>query len=351
MRGSAVVVGAGIGGLCAATGLDRAGWSVTVVERWPEVVGIGAGLGIWPDAQQALDGLGVGDAFGRRAIPFGTTSLFTKDGRRLSAVPSARVERRAGRPIKILRRADLVSILLDAASSCSILTDVDVSDRPDLIVGPDVVIGADGLRSTVRRTCFPDQVAAPRHTGMVAWRGSAPFELDEAAYGETWGDGALFGLTRLAQGATNWYAAVPTGRDTDLDFAQATERFLSWRSPIPSVLEGADPNQVLRHPIEDLDPHLSSYVSGRTALIGDAAHAMTPNLGRGACEAILDAAELVARLRTADDVPSALSNYDRVRRPPTRRGVQRSRHAMRVATTRHTGPRNSAVRMVSPLIH
>jgi 2-polyprenyl-6-methoxyphenol hydroxylase-like FAD-dependent oxidoreductase len=67
MKGYATIAGAGVGGLCTAIGLARGGWTVTVLERWPEVVGTGAGLGVWPDAQAALDDLGVGEAFSKRA--------------------------------------------------------------------------------------------------------------------------------------------------------------------------------------------------------------------------------------------------------------------------------------------
>jgi 2-polyprenyl-6-methoxyphenol hydroxylase-like FAD-dependent oxidoreductase len=349
----AVVVGAGIGGLCAAAGLRRAGWQVTVLERWPQVVGIGAGLAVWPDAQRCLDVLGVGESFRERAVSFGPASLFTASGRRLCAVPSRRAERRGGAPIRILRRSDLMDMLLDAAGGCDIRTGADVAGHVDLLGHADVVVAADGLGSAVRSLYFQD-AAAPRYSGYVGWRGFVPFELgggQPGGYGETWGDGALFGVTRLGPGATNWYAAVPASPGQTQTFAEATARFRSWREPIPRVLAAADPGQALRHPIYELRPHLRSFVTGKIALIGDAAHAMTPNLGRGACEAILDAARLVECLTAAGaGIAAALAAYDQARRKPAQRAADRSRTALRVATTHRQAPRDLLLRMLSPLI-
>ena len=336
--------------MCTAIGLQKAGWQVSVVERWPTIVGIGAGLGVWPDAQAALDSLGLGGAFLERSIAFGASSLFNAGGRRLCAVPSARAERIGGRPIRILRRSDLIELLAEHASECEIRTGVDIAEHPELADRADLIVGADGLGSSVRSALMPASRTTPRYSGFVAWRGSVDRELDDASYGETWGDGSLFGLTRLRAGETNWYAAVPEADPAAGTFAAVAQRFAGWRDPIPEVLAATDTERVLRHAVFDLAPDLDSYVHGTVALVGDAAHAMTPNLGRGACEAILDAVELVAQVGATDDIATALAAYDRIRRPPTQKAVHASRRAMTVATTRYEKPRDLAARALSVVV-
>jgi 2-polyprenyl-6-methoxyphenol hydroxylase-like FAD-dependent oxidoreductase len=106
----------------------------------------------------------------------------------------------------------------------------------------------------------------------------------------------------MEAGRTNFYAAVPAGEGDRGTFADLREQFASWHAPIPKVRAAAAPDDVLRNPIFDLHPPLISYVHGRVVLLGDAAHAMTPNLARGACEAITDAVTLVAMLRRSQRI-------------------------------------------------
>jgi len=108
-----------------------------------------------------------------------------------------------------------------------------------------------------------------------------------------------------------------------------------------------DANEVLRHPVHDLQPHLNSYVLNNAALIGDAAHAMSPSLGRGGCEAILDALELVSQVSATNNIAGALQAYDRTRRPATQRIVVRARWALRFSTLRHTSVRNGLLRVAT----
>jgi 2-polyprenyl-6-methoxyphenol hydroxylase-like FAD-dependent oxidoreductase len=349
MTRTAIVVGAGIGGLSTATGLQRAGWSVTVLERWPEVVGVGAGIGVWPDAQRALDRLGVGAAFQERAVAFGPGTLRRADGRRLARLPDEAVARRAGIGVRILSRADLVDVLHTAATGAgaTVRTGVEVRDVGALLAAAEVVVAADGLHSQVRQEWFGAS-SAPRDTGRIAWRGAADVVPD--SYGETWGGGALFGVTRLGPGRTNWYAVPPRGTPAaTLDDVRAV--FAAWHEPVPYVLAATRPEDARAHRLAVLDPPLATFVRGRVALLGDAAHAMLPTLGRGACEAILDADALVDALRGQASVEDALARYDARRRRPAQRTVRRSALAARVAlATRLVPVRDTAVRLAGGLV-
>jgi len=110
------------------------------------------------------------------------------------------------------------------------------------------------------------------------------------------------------------------------------------------------PTRCCATPVEDLQPHPKSYVLGNAALVGDAAPAMSPTLGRGGCEAILDALELVSRLRSTGDVAGVLRLYDRVRRPATQRVVVRARWALRLSSLRYTAVRNGLLRVATRLM-
>lgn len=346
MGRNALVVGAGVGGLCTAIGLRRAGWSVTVLERWPTVVGIGAGLGVWPDAQRALAGVGLEEEFRAAAVDSGAANLWRHDGRRLAPVPTARVDRRAGMPVRIIARSALMDLLVAAAGDTEIRTGTDVRDVPGLVSTADVVVGADGLRSAVRDLQFGP--VAVRYLGCVAWRAQIdgePAAYGETAYGETWGPGALVGTTPVSPGRTNVYVAVRTPLGQVEQWTDVRDRLASWHPVVADALSRVDGAGVLRHELADL-PTLPSLVQGKTALLGDAAHAMAPSLGRGASEAILDAAALVSALTHERDVPAALRTYDTVRRRPGQRTAARSRTLLRVATAeRWTRPRDLAVRI------
>ncbi|MFG1928557.1 FAD-dependent monooxygenase [Cryptosporangium sp. NPDC048952] len=313
--GTAAVVGAGIGGLATTIALRREGWDVTVLERWPRIVDLGTAIGLWPDAQRALDRLGVGDRIRAVGIPYTSGLVRTKSGRMIAALPLRRIEKRGGAPVLMVPRTTLIRTLADAVPADIVRTGVTVDDPEALRREYDLVVGADGYRSAVRAAYFPE--VRTRYLGITAIRGVVDGEFGPT--GEVWGRGALVGVTPVERGRTNWYTALRAPAHTRLTIADLREKFAGYPDPIPALLDKAD--DLLRHDVHDLAPKPRSYVHGNVVLVGDAAHAMAPSLGQGACQALVDADCLATH---------GLENYDRLRRRTTQRLARGSRALSRL---------------------
>jgi 2-polyprenyl-6-methoxyphenol hydroxylase-like FAD-dependent oxidoreductase len=214
----------------------------------------------------------------------------------------------------------------------------------------DVVVAADGIASRLRHALLPP--AAPRGTGLVAWRAVVPadgFDID-AVTGEAWGRGDMFGAARLTEDRVHWFASArgpqSSGRSERAEHEMLLERFADWHAPIPGIIGSTPPEAIIRTELREM-PSLSTWISGRVALLGDAAHAMLPNLGQGGCQAIEDAAVLATSLWTAGDVHDALSAYEQARRPRAEEIARQSRRMSALAHQRNpavVGLRNIAMR-------
>lgn len=348
---SAIVVGGGIGGLAAAAALANDGWQVTLFEQAPEFGPVGAGVGLAPNAVRAMDRLGAGEQLRTRGMVSGL-GIRTASGRWLTELPAERLLERFGAPMFALHRADLHRMLLDAAAGVTLRTghravsptgDGSVSlDGPDgpVTATADLVVAADGVHSRLRSTLYPHHRGA-RYAGYVCWRGMVPAETAQRLHigptlTETWGRGKRFGIAPLGDGQVYWFAcaAGPEGsfREDGLDDVLA--RFRRWHEPIPQLLMATDPAALIRSDIYYVHSRLPSFVHGRVALLGDAAHAVTPDIGQGACLAIEDAVVLATTMRTEAGIPSALHAYDRARRPRTQRMARLSGVAARVLQAR-----------------
>ncbi|MEU8773742.1 FAD-dependent monooxygenase [Streptomyces sp. NPDC048606] len=355
----AVIAGAGIGGLTAAVALHHRGWRVTVCERAAAPTAVGAGIVLAPNALRALDAIGFDlaalDDTGAGAHPVpAAMGLRRPSGTRLSRTDTAALTARYGRPPLAVHRAALTAALSGALPEGAIAYDravTDVGSTGDAAVvrttsgelAADAVIAADGIHSPLRTRFFPDHPGL-RHSGETAWRTVLPVRVTEGC--ETWGRGERFGMVPLADGRSYVYATavVPEGyRPADLR-AELLRRYGTWHDPIPALLERIDPERVLQHDLYDLAGPLPRLNHGRIAWIGDAAHAMTPNLGQGGCQAVEDAAVLAHLLdgEAGEDVPAALAAYSRARLARTDAIRVRARRAGRVAAVSH--PLAAAVR-------
>lgn len=347
MRGTAAILGGGIGGLATAIHLRNNGWDVTVYEQAATLPTTGTALGLWPGALRALDVLGVGAevrAIGRRQAG---AALLRPDGSKIAAIDLAAMQRRTGDPVYLLSRPPLLRLLADALDGTVVHFGASAPDVRSLDA-PDVVIAADGLSSPARAALFGDR-HRPRYVGATAWRGTVDGDVDTTT--EIWGEGARFGITPQEAGRTNWFAGIraPAGqRRSGAEVAILRSHFGHWNGAVRRVLDQLTEESVLRHDLYQLDPPLPSFVRGNVALIGDAAHAMTPDLGRGACEALVDGVTVARCLVEQPRVDTALATYDARRRRATQRLARASRLVNRMAHARRLVPlRNAMMRVVT----
>jgi 2-polyprenyl-6-methoxyphenol hydroxylase-like FAD-dependent oxidoreductase len=270
---------------------------------------------------------------------------------------------RFGAPLLFMHRARLQACLLRAVGPSAVRLGAECLDATQdtevanirladgSIQEGALIVGADGLCSTVRAALSADQ--APSYSGLTAWRGVVP--LDDALArrvrtGEFLGPGAVFGVASLSGSQAYWWASARQS-ESALTPLGATKpellrRFSRWLDPIPELISATPEESIVRTLLYER-PMRSTLASGRIALVGDAAHPMLPSLGQGACQAIEDAAELAVVLVQTQDIPDALMLFNARRAPHTRAVVLASRRMAGVAHRQNplaVGIRNALMR-------
>jgi 2-polyprenyl-6-methoxyphenol hydroxylase-like FAD-dependent oxidoreductase len=328
----ATVIGAGIGGLAAGIALRRAGLEVTIHEAAEEIRPLGAGLSIWPNGIRALRALGLDALVDDEGVPRVSGALRRADGSILAEFGAETIANRWGEPLVGLHRRDLHEGLLAAFGDEGLHLDSRLIDIEDDILRfadgdeerPDLAVGADGLRSVARSALFT--VEEPRDSDIVAFRGISPAPAEVPA-GEWWGEESVAGLLPLRGGLVYWYVAhrvaegAPNPEPSELE-----KRVAEFAAPLREIVAATPAAEVLLHRLCDRPP-LRGWSSGKTTLLGDAAHPMLPFLGQGACSALEDAVALGVAVAGAGDVSAVLAAYEESRVRRTAKLVHGSRRA------------------------
>ncbi|HEY7951607.1 MAG TPA: FAD-dependent monooxygenase [Solirubrobacteraceae bacterium] len=326
-----VVVGAGIGGLATSIALRDTDAEVVVLERAPDLakVELGAGVTLWANAMLILDRLGVGAEIRERGAVLKCFEQRNTRGRLLSRWPLDEMARRLGAPICGINRPDLHAALVRGAGSEQVRTGCNV-ERFEQANGSvsvalagggdetgDVLIGADGIDSTIRKQLLGEQ--APRHSGLTMWRANVPYDesiapaVDFIAW---WGSGTKFVIFRSGPERLSWEAIVtspPGGQDAPGERKRAVlDRFADFTAPVHRIVEATDEQAIFRTDVFDRPPD-ERWGEGRVTLLGDAAHPMTFAVGQGAAQALEDALAIGRALGKDGDVEAALRAYEQPR--------------------------------------
>jgi 2-polyprenyl-6-methoxyphenol hydroxylase-like FAD-dependent oxidoreductase len=360
---TAVVVGAGIGGLAAAIALRRTDWGVQIVEQASSPRELGFALALAPNALAALDELGIGERVRRDGVEIETFDLRRTDGSLLKRIRFA-AESRGKRSVFLLRPA-LHGALLDAvgqeplrlASRVTGLTQapdaVSLTFADGTSSQGDVVVGADGVASVVRRTLHPAE-PPPRPSGFHSLRGVSYEAADlpgDATAVVYLGEGIEAGAARASRTAVYWYFSLPAEdvRGLEEEPRALLERTAARLDPSLSRIVRATLPEDLRHDQLFVRAPLARWGDGRVTLLGDAAHPVLPHTAQGAALALEDAVALGLALRPEGDAIAALRRYEQVRAARTRRMV-RAGPRIAAMTTTHTRwrirTRDAAIRLL-----
>jgi 2-polyprenyl-6-methoxyphenol hydroxylase-like FAD-dependent oxidoreductase len=330
----ALVVGGGIGGLSAGRALRLNGWDVAVFERAPELerIQVGGAIHVWHNGMRGLQRLGLADQvaeIGGPAAAVQTAEMRNWRGRLLTSWSVQDVEREVGAPTLGVRRPDLHRVLAGGLEPGVLhlgreLTTfaqqeggVVATFADGSVEHGDLLIGADGLRSTVRRVLLGD--GELRSAKYASWQAVCDYAGDGAPVGlfrVVWGPGARFLFYHVGPGQLYWegiFATAPGGSDPPGDHQGAVAaRFAGWAEPVPSIIRATKEPAITRGDIYDRPP-VKRWGEGRVTLLGDAAHPMTNAAGQGANQTIEDAVVLGSRLANGADPLAGLRAYEKER--------------------------------------
>jgi 2-polyprenyl-6-methoxyphenol hydroxylase-like FAD-dependent oxidoreductase len=324
MRPAIVIIGGGISGLTVGIALVRRGLEPVIYEQAPELKEVGAGVTLWANAFRALESIGLSGEVLRLAGGFTGGGVKRRDGtwlmhqrKDIMLGRSALASMHRGE-LQHLLAAEIDPSMIHLGARCTgfryTAGGVAAQFEDGRDVRADLLIGADGVHSVIRGQLLGD--APLRYRGYTAIRGitpagSVPLPADAS---ETWGRGCRFGVGPTSGDRLTWFATwnTPPGSGAGGSREHLLGLFGDWHEPIRRVIEATPADSIVRTDIYDRRP-ARTWARARVALIGDAIHPMTPDLGQGACQGIVDAVTLAGCVAEADDLRSGLLGYQRQR--------------------------------------
>ncbi|WP_042454327.1 FAD-dependent monooxygenase [Neobacillus dielmonensis] len=364
-----IIIGGGIGGLCTGIALQQRGHDISIYESTSTFQSTGAGLGIGSNAVKALDKLNLKDSVMKHSKVLNKMIVLSEKGTPLTETDSLLVSERFGTDNVTIHRADLHHVLRHALRLESIVLNkkcvdfmqdqdgVTISFQDGGAVRADAVIAADGVNSLFRRKLVPN--SSPRYAGYTCWRGIVSnhnIEIDQAVATETWGSSGRFGIVPLADGKVYWFACIKAkARDPQAalyGIKDLSTIFKNYHSPIQQIIEATSEEALIHNDILDIKP-IQQFAFGRIVLLGDAAHATTPNLGQGAGQAMEDAYILAKCLESSEAIETAFKAFERKRVRRTNKIIKMSKQVGQIAQLQNKWLiplRNAVMKLVPPSV-
>ncbi len=364
-----IIIGGGIGGLTAALTLQKSGHSVQVFEAACVLEPVGAGLGVGSNALRALYDAGVGEQVEALGNRLDILDFYDADGQLLNEMSLTELAEKHQVNNVTIHRADLHKTLQAALLPNTIhlnKTCVDVyQDEEKAVVKfadgtvaeADYVIAADGIHSSIRQSVNAN--ATVRYSGYTCWRGVVSHATNphgSHTSTELWGRGERFGIVPLQRNRVYWFACLNAERQakkyTRFKVEDVARQFADFPAEVTDLVLATKENHLLHHDIEDIRP-LNKFVYGRIILLGDAAHATTPNMGQGAGQAMEDAIVLANCFNTFERADDALHRYEQKRVKRTKKIIMMSRYigvGAQLENRLVTSVRNALFRWVPPRV-
>lgn len=356
------ILGAGIAGLSTATVLEKLGFEYSIYESTKSMEPVGAGLGLGANAIKAMKHLGIADEVIASGKELESFDILDQKGRLITKTDTQRLNQQFGLNNFTIHRARLHEVLLKhidvqklhlnkrCTSMKSHGNGLELCFEDGSVDHSDYLIVADGIHSNVRKQLVP--ASQPRYSGYTCWRGVLNYPTKGLQSSESWGKEGRFGIVPLDDNLLYWFACV-NARQNDQSLkaygaGEIGKLFQSFHEPIPSIIAATQNQEIIWGDIFDLKP-LARYAFGKVLLIGDAAHATTPNMGQGACQALEDAAWLKTLLSNAQDLEEVFRRFERIRLKRTHWVTQQSRSIGKLAQLSNpflVGLRNGLFRLI-----
>lgn len=334
------IIGAGIAGLALAVHFEKAGIQYQLYEQAPEFKTVGAGILLANNAMQIFKQIGLAHQLLEKGLRIKNLNIVDQELRILSGIDLVDFETQYQVSNIAIHRADLQECLLNSISSDNIHLDHKLKDFQDseLIfengktIPKGIVIGADGIHSTVRQALFGDKKL--EYPGQICWRGVVDFALPEAylhQFNESWGKGARFGFAQINAKQVYWFALCNYKQSvSEWDGKDWKQSFNQFHPLVRELLQSTNNSNIHVAPMSQLEI-LKEWHDESICLIGDACHAMTPNMGQGAGQGIEDAYTLSKCIQRSKSIEASFKLFQSLRYKKVKSIVQNSWQVGKIA--------------------